>query len=76
MGNRKCKYAEKCIVYTDSEKVTGNPEFLVHNVFCNRGFKGWNACKRYQIYELDIDPPKDLLPGNIESIEDILSKNK
>ncbi|MCD4697236.1 MAG: hypothetical protein K8S16_13445 [Bacteroidales bacterium] len=72
----KCKYADQCLIYKKATKDIDKPDFLVLNVFCKRGFKGWNACKRFKIYELGTDPPKDLLPGNSDSIENILSKNK
>ncbi len=64
----KCKYAEKCIIYKKVPKEFDQPKFLIHNVFCHRGYKGWNACKRYQVYETNNEPSDDILPGNSERI--------
>jgi hypothetical protein len=74
MGNIKCKYSTTCPVFQGTLKEEDKPSFVSRNIFCNRGFKGWNACKRFHVYELGVDPPKDLLPGNRDSIENILSK--
>ncbi len=76
MGNGKCKYSNSCPVFQETLKEEGKPSFIYRNVFCNRGTDGWNACKRFHIYELDIDPPKDLLPGNSDGIENIVSKKE
>lgn len=76
MAIRKCKYTTSCPVFNGTLKEQDKPSFMYQNVFCNRGRDGWNACKRFHVYELGVDPPKDLLPGNSESVEHILSKNK
>lgn len=46
-----CIYASDCPVYQKRTKVLGKPVFLVRNVFCNRGIKGWKNCKRYLALE-------------------------
>jgi hypothetical protein len=46
-----CKYAGECTVYQNENNEVKKPIFLVRNVFCNRGAKGWNNCMRYQAYE-------------------------
>jgi hypothetical protein len=48
---KRCKYAGECPVYQDNIKNLGKPVFLVRNVFCNRGIKGWSNCKRYVALE-------------------------
>jgi hypothetical protein len=46
-----CKYAGECTVYQNENDRIEKPIFLVKNVFCNRGFKGWTNCKRFRMYE-------------------------
>ncbi len=46
-----CKYARGCPVYMDGVKDMDKPVFLVRNVFCNRGIKGWGNCKRFLALE-------------------------
>ena len=76
MANRKCKYSSSCPVFKGTLKEKDKASFMYRNVFCNRGNNGWNACKRFHVYELDIDPPLELLPGSQESIERIISQKK
>lgn len=76
MLSRKCKYATSCPVFNGTLKEQDKPSFMYRNVFCHSEKGGWNTCKRFHIYELGNDPPQDLLPGNRESIEHILSNNK
>ncbi len=46
-----CKYSGECTVYQNKNKRIKKPLFLIKNVFCNRGPKGWNNCKRFQLLE-------------------------
>jgi hypothetical protein len=46
-----CKYAGECPAYQNKVKNMGKPIFLVRNVFCNRGMKGWSNCKRFVALE-------------------------
>ncbi len=46
-----CKYASKCTVYQNSNSELKKPVFLIRNVFCNRGGKGWYNCLRFLKYE-------------------------
>ncbi len=46
-----CKYSSECPVYHNKNKSIGKPVFITRNVFCNRGFKGWNNCKRFVLLE-------------------------
>ncbi len=46
-----CKYATGCSVYQDNNRELKKPVFLIRNVFCNRGIKGWNNCLRFMNYQ-------------------------
>lgn len=48
---RLCKYAKECPAYQDKIKDIGKPIFLIRNVFCNRGMKGWSNCVRFNALE-------------------------
>ena len=69
-----CKYAEKCIIFKKGIPDNDHPKYLIHNVFCKRGYKGWNACKRYQMFEMNIEPFDTIRPGNDEPIETLIKK--
>jgi len=51
-GNRylgkRCHYANECPVYKGEVNELETPDFLIKNVFCNRGIKGWKNCKRFK----------------------------
>ena len=76
MANKNCKYSNSCPVFEGTLTEKDKSLFVVRNVFCYRGTQGWGACKRFHVYELGIEPPEDLLPGNNESAEHIVSKIK
>jgi hypothetical protein len=57
-----CKYAKDCSVYNNENNNIKKPIFLVRNVFCNRGPKGWNNCKRFLLYEQGEDVPDSMTP--------------
>lgn len=46
-----CKYAQECPVYLNKNRNIKKPIFLVRNVFCNRGDKGWSNCERFLALE-------------------------
>ncbi len=46
-----CKHSKRCSVYQDNNSEINKPVFLIRNVFCNRGAKGWNNCFRFLNYE-------------------------
>jgi len=46
-----CKYADSCPVYQNKIKNLGKPIYIIRNVFCNRGFKGWSNCERFNALE-------------------------
>lgn len=71
----KCKYAEKCIIFNKGIPGRDQPKYLIHNVFCKRGYKGWDACKRHKMYEVNIEPMDDILPGNDEPVETLAKKS-
>ena len=62
---RLCKYAGECPVYQDEIKDLGKPIFLVRNVFCNRGIKGWSNCKRFNALEAGEAVKKGTTPYKI-----------
>jgi len=57
-----CKYAGECTVYQDENKEIEKPIFLVRNVFCNRGKKGWYNCQRFLAYEEGKEVPESMTP--------------
>lgn len=59
---RICKYARECPVYQDQLAIDGKPLFLIRNVFCNRGSKGWNNCIRYRTLESGKQANKETTP--------------
>ncbi|MBC8488199.1 MAG: hypothetical protein H8D45_19395, partial [Bacteroidetes bacterium] len=73
-NNGKCKYVGVCPVYNGKLKEKDKPAFLYRNVFCERGYKGWNACKRYLVAQYNIEPPDYLLPEDKETTEDIVTR--
>lgn len=46
-----CKYTSVCTVYKNENNRIDKPIFIIKNVFCNRGHKGWSNCKRFLLYE-------------------------
>ncbi len=44
---KMCMYAKECPVYNNSNDKTDKPVFIIRNVFCNRGARGWNNCLRF-----------------------------
>ena len=73
MNNRKCKYAGVCPVFNGKLNEKDKPTFMYRNIFCERGNKGWNACKRYQVAQYNIDLPENLFPGDSRTIEEIVA---
>jgi len=57
-----CKYAGECTVYQNRNSNIRKPVFLIRNVFCNRGPKGWNNCKRFISYEQGKNVDDDMTP--------------
>lgn len=58
-----CKYADICTVYNNENKMIKKPLFLIKNVFCNRGEKGWVNCRRYHLYKAGRAVPDELIPA-------------
>ncbi len=48
---KRCKYAKECPVFQNQLETVGKPIFLIRNVFCNRGYKGWGNCQRFLALE-------------------------
>jgi hypothetical protein len=46
-----CKYAKECPAYQNKIEDFDKPIMILRNVFCNRGFKGWSNCARFNALE-------------------------
>ena len=57
-----CKYATECSVYKGKNERIEKPIFIIKNVFCNRGLKGWKNCKRFELYEQGIPVDSTITP--------------
>lgn len=57
-----CKYAGKCPVYKKEVTIKDKPIYIIRNVFCNRGQKGWQNCARYLSYESGNELSPDITP--------------
>lgn len=62
MGKKDfCIYADTCALYQGKEDKKGTDLLIYKNVFCHRGFKGWNNCKRYLDFQSKSNTPIDKL---------------
>jgi len=61
LGSR-CVYAKQCPVYNGSTEVKDMPLYLVRNVFCNTGKKGWVNCARFNLLEAGETPGEHVGP--------------
>ena len=57
-----CKYASDCPAYQNKIKDIGKPIFIIRNVFCNRGIKGWSNCERFNALEEGIPVNQNSTP--------------
>ncbi|WP_321290205.1 hypothetical protein [uncultured Sunxiuqinia sp.] len=57
-----CPYAKECPVYQEELIVKDVIPFLIKNVFCNRGQKGWKNCERFKLAEAGQEIPKTATP--------------
>ena len=72
---KKCKYFEKCPIYSG---VLIGKESKANNykkVYCETD-EGWNNCKRFIVKEQTGRCPFDLLPNSFKEIEDIIKEMK
>jgi hypothetical protein len=53
MTSNLCKYAKDCPVYLGKIYTSVAPLPIYKNVFCNRGFKGWNNCEQFMEYKMN-----------------------
>ena len=44
-----CPHSGTCPVYQGELIIERISPFLIKNVFCNRGYKGWNNCERFKL---------------------------
>jgi hypothetical protein len=61
---RLCPFAKACPVYHGNIKIENTSLFLVKNVFCNRGERGWKNCRRYQLTIAGEKIPETATPYN------------
>ena len=59
---RLCPYSKSCPVFRGETVVENISSFLIKNVFCNRGNKGWKNCERFRIQEAGGDVPDSVTP--------------
>ena len=60
--NSLCQFAKECPVYDGTLVIERISPFLLKNVFCNRGFKGWKNCERYKLAETGLEVPENSTP--------------
>jgi hypothetical protein len=53
MSTNLCQYIKTCPIYQGKQETNGAPLALYKNVFCNRGYKGWENCEHYLEYNLN-----------------------
>lgn len=46
-----CMFTDKCPIYQGTEKMNDSPLFVIKNVFCHRGSKGWKNCERHAEFQ-------------------------
>jgi len=51
MAANFCQYIKICPVYQGKTEKNGTPLTIYKNVFCTRGFKGWNNCEQFMDYK-------------------------
>lgn len=57
-----CPYSKDCPVYQEEMQIKGISTFLIKNVFCNRGHKGWKNCERFKLYDDGQEVPATATP--------------
>lgn len=60
--NSLCQFAKECPVFQGDLIIERISPFLLKNVFCNRGFKGWRNCERYKLAEMGVEIPAQATP--------------
>lgn len=46
-----CQYRKTCPIYNGEKEINGDSLVIYKNVFCHRGFKGWNNCEQFLDYK-------------------------
>lgn len=59
---QRCPFAQQCPVYSGEVQIENTSLYLIKNVFCNRGKKGWYNCNRYQIVISGDEVPEAATP--------------
>jgi hypothetical protein len=59
---KRCPYAKECPVYQEKLLIDRISPFLIKNVFCNRGYKGWKNCERFKLADEGSEVPPTATP--------------
>ena len=59
---RLCPFAKSCPVYQEKLIIEHMSSYLIKNVFCNRGHKGWKNCMRFKLAAEGADIPPAATP--------------
>lgn len=57
-----CPNTKDCPVYQGELIIDRTSTFLIKNVFCNRGFKGWKNCERFRLADEGNEVPQTSTP--------------
>jgi hypothetical protein len=74
LSDKLCKYANRCSVYSGKQNDSGLPGFVLKNIFCKDGQRGWSGCKRYQLFEKDIEVPDTVMPNSQKNLNQIINE--
>ncbi|WP_430972845.1 hypothetical protein [Sunxiuqinia rutila] len=61
-----CPYSKDCPVYQEELKIERVSSFLIKNVFCNRGYKGWKNCERFKLADEGLAIPTTATPYKVK----------
>ena len=56
MASNLCQYIKTCPIYQGEDESISTPLSIYKNVFCNRGFRGWDNCKQFKEFEKPSTP--------------------
>lgn len=59
---RLCKHAGQCHVYKGKVKLK-QPLFLVKNIYCNNGFRWWQKCAVFEMFNNGSTVDESMLPS-------------
>ncbi len=60
MAENICQYTKTCPIYQGTQEIKISNLTIHKNVFCKRGFKGWNNCEQYSVFrKLEAEEKKE-----------------